>query len=256
MTLWIVNIVIAYLMGSIPVGVLIARSRGVDIRQHGSKNVGATNVGRVLGKRFGYICFVLDVIKGAAPVLIAGATAGVLGRSVPDLTAMDMWLWMAVAIAAVLGHMYSIFLRFAGGKGVATASGALLAMWPLLTLPTIAAMIVWYATMRISRYVSLASVLAALSLPVVTLLTLMLQSDPQAAGQPDGPAVDAVVHAAPILIVTAALAGLVVYKHRGNLRRIQLGEEPKVGEPAASRTSDHQDPAAAPNTLDETGSGQ
>ncbi len=253
MTIWLIFIILAYFIGSIPVGVLLARSRGIDIREHGSKNVGATNVGRVLGKKLGYVCFVLDVAKGALPVIAAGLAAGVFGRSVVEMSALDMWLWLTVGLAAVLGHMCSIFLRFTGGKGVATGFGALAAMWPLLTIPTFAALIVWYATMRISRYVSLASVLAALSLPVTTLLLLMPQAPPEP-DEANGPAVDAVVHAVPLLIVTAALAGLVVFKHRGNLRRIQRGEEPKVGEPApGDANAESNGESAGSSTPDSTG---
>ena len=218
---FLLSILAAYLIGSIPFGVLLARTRGVDIRAHGSKNIGATNVGRVLGKTLGGLCFVLDVGKGAAPVLVAGIVCDVLGRGPAELRHVDMSLWMAVAAAAVLGHMCSIFLRFAGGKGVATSFGAMLAMWPLLTLPAIAALVTWYAILRLTRYVSLSSILATLSLPIWYLARIIPASGENI--------IPAIAHASPPLIVTAAMALLVVYRHRANIARLRRGEEPKVG---------------------------
>ena len=117
MTLWIVCIAGAYLAGSIPFGVIIGRARGIDIREHGSKNIGATNVSRVLGARLGLLCFVLDVGKGAGPVIAAGALFDLLGKRPVDpdaatLTQSETWLWLAVAGATIVGHMYSPFLGF------------------------------------------------------------------------------------------------------------------------------------------------
>src|SRR6266446_5037895 len=110
-----------YLIGSIPFGYLVARSRGVDIFRHGSGNIGATNVGRVLGKRFGIFVFVLDFAKGAVPTGIARSVAG----SAEDL------LPVAAALAAVIGHMFPVYLRFKGGKGVATGAGVVFVLLPL-----------------------------------------------------------------------------------------------------------------------------
>ena len=218
---WSACILGAYLVGSIPFGVLIGLSRGIDIRQHGSKNIGATNVGRVLGRRFGILCFALDFLKGAAPVAAAGFINGVIGRDADQLLTAQMWFWLAVAVAAVAGHMCSIFIGFKGGKGVATAFGTLAAMWPLLTIPALGALVVWYATLRITRYVSVASMLGSLSIPVWYLIwSIPPKADNLA---------DHLVHASPPLIVTAVLALLVVYKHRENIRRLRRGEEPQVG---------------------------
>src|SRR6185503_11776318 len=123
------------------------------IRQHGSKNIGATNVGRVLGKKFGVLCFALDFLKGVAPVVGAGIINGVIGHSAEVLTAAQMWLWMAVAAATVIGHMYSMWLGLAGGKGVATGFGAIAGMFPLLTWAALGAIAVWYVVLRLSKYV-------------------------------------------------------------------------------------------------------
>jgi acyl phosphate:glycerol-3-phosphate acyltransferase len=222
--LWMLFILIAFLAGSIPFGLLIGRMKGIDIRDHGSKNIGATNVGRVLGRRYGWFCFALDVAKGAIPVLLAGAAAGILSMSwhdIPGIPQRDMWLWMTVAIAAVLGHMYSPFVAFKGGKGVATGFGAFAAMAPLTTLPAFGAIVVWYLTLRLTRFVSVSSMAAVVSMPVLYVLVLIV---------PEGLGLrEAVAHGLPVLIVLIAIAALVIFKHRGNISRLRRGEEPKVG---------------------------
>lgn len=218
---WLILIIAAYLAGSIPFGLIIGHMRGVDIRQHGSKNIGATNVGRVLGRKWGMLCFTLDAAKGAAPVLVAGAMTGVLGRSLSDTTQAELWLWIAVAAAAVIGHMASVFIGLKGGKGVATAFGALVAMWPLLTIPSLVAIVVWYTALRLTRYVSVASMAAAVSLPIGTALAAV-PPDVRNVGK-------ALAHATPLLVVTSALAVLVIYRHRSNIARLRRGEEPKHG---------------------------
>jgi glycerol-3-phosphate acyltransferase PlsY len=224
MNLWIL-IVGAYLIGSIPFGVLIGRVRGVDILQHGSKNPGATNVARLLGRPLGAVCFVLDMGKGAGPVLVAGSIFNLLGRrpasldpEVAVLSQTEMWLWLAVACAAIAGHMCSPFLAFRGGKGVATGFGAMVAMWPVLTFPALGAIVVWYGVLRLTRYVSLASILAAISLPVGYAVCVR---DP-------AELMNHLMTAWPPLAVTALMAAVVVYKHRGNIARIRRGQEPQV----------------------------
>lgn len=224
---WPLCILGAYLIGSIPFGVIIARSKGVDIRQHGSKNIGATNVGRVLGRRFGVMCFILDFLKGAGPVIGAGVVNHTLGREPDALESSQMWLWLAVAGAAVVGHMYSIFLRFAGGKGVATGFGAIAAMYPLLTYPAIAAIVAWYLVLRTTKYVSIASMLAVLSLPVSYLVSVI---PPRAMDQPLSMTMDHLRHASPPFVGTLLIALLVVWKHRSNIARLRRGDEPKVSD--------------------------
>lgn len=221
---WTLFILIAFVAGSIPFGLFIGRMKGIDIREHGSKNIGATNVGRVLGRPYGALCFVLDAAKGAIPVLLAGQQAALLSmmwRDIQQITQQHMWLWMAVAIAAVLGHMFSPFVRFKGGKGVATGFGAFAAMAPLLTFPAFGAIVVWYATLRFTKYVSVASMTAAASMPVLYVLVLI---------PPDGREIGAAIaHGSPVLVVLVAVAALLVYKHRTNIVRLTRGEEPKVG---------------------------
>lgn len=223
---WIIAIIAAYVIGSIPFGVIIARSKGIDIRAHGSGNVGATNVGRVLGRRIGILCFVLDMIKGAGPVVGAGLIHGVFNKPADHLAVTEMLLWLAVAAAAVIGHMHSIFLRLTGGKGVATAFGAIVAMWPLLTVPAVIAIVIWAVVVRLSRLVSLASIVAAMSIPVVTVVWLAATV---ASAQSITDWIGAVGHGWPLLAVTSVLAVFVVYKHRTNIARIRRGEEPTIG---------------------------
>jgi glycerol-3-phosphate acyltransferase PlsY len=230
---WLAVILGSYLCGSIPMGFMIGRLRGIDIREYGSGNIGATNVGRVLGRRTGLLCFALDLLKGFAPVAGAGAAFGLLGRQSSALSSAQMWLWLAVALATVLGHVASVFLGFRGGKGVATGFGALLGLWPLLTIPALVAVIVFAITLLISRYVSLASMVAGASLPISCAGMLLLERTQADAGS-------RLVHGMPLLIVTSLLALMVVWRHRANIGRISAGTEPRVG----SGTRDAQRRAA------------
>ena len=230
MIAWIACIIGAYVVGSIPFGVLIAQSQGVDIRARGSRNIGATNVGRVLGRPFGIACFVLDVLKGAAPVAIVGLIMTTFGHSPLDIASTALWMWMLVAIAAVIGHMYSVFLGFAGGKGVATGFGAMLAMYTVLTIPTLVALLVWLVVVRVTRYVSLASILAAVALPIACIIRIGV------AGHANWSLIEMMIHAHPPIVVTALLAALVVYKHRANIARLRAGTEGKLGAPVETAT--------------------
>lgn len=220
---------LAFAAGSVPFGYLIARARGIDIRQHGSKNIGATNVGRVLGRPLGFLCFGLDLLKGLLPTLLAGRVLGALGDGQP--AAPVAWAWLAIMAASVLGHMFSPWVGFRGGKGVATGFGALLGVWPLLTLPALAALLAWLACAAATRYVGLASCVAAASLPASVLATPWLwrvaNGGPISAAARDGSAIFA---AWPHLIVATVLAGLVIVKHRGNLARMWAGTEPRIGQ--------------------------
>ena len=209
-------ILAGYAIGSIPFGLLIARSKGIDIRQHGSKNIGATNVGRVLGKKFFFICFFLDMLKGLVPTLAFGLVNGLV-RTDTALTPTETWWWLGAMIAPVLGHMFSIFLRFKGGKGVATGLGTLLAVFPVLTIAGGLALAVFLSVLKISRYVGVSSCAAALSLPITT-LALVLALPDRFGG------------AWPAAIATGLLAAVVIYKHRGNLQRSLAGTEHKVGQ--------------------------
>ncbi len=134
-----VLIILAYLLGSIPFGLIIARAYGKDLREIGSGNIGATNLSRALGKKWGYFCFCLDMLKGLLPMI---ATARLLSKTPGSL---DLIFWLAVGIAAVSGHIFPIYLRFKGGKGVATSFGVALGLWPYYTVCALIAFAVWVA---------------------------------------------------------------------------------------------------------------
>jgi glycerol-3-phosphate acyltransferase PlsY len=213
----------AFLLGSIPFGLLIGRAKGVDIRQHGSKNIGATNVGRVLGRPLGFLCFGLDWLKGFAPALTAGWLLDGLNNLA--LAATSAWTWLAVAVAAIAGHMFSPWLRFRGGKGVATGFGALVGVWPALGIAAFVALVVWVALVKATRYVGLSSCVAAVSVPVSVAALWPIARSLGLARAADAPAYPLT----PYLTVAAALAAVVVVKHRGNLARTWQGTELKVG---------------------------
>ena len=188
----------------------------MDIRKYGSGNIGATNVARQVGRRWGAFCFLLDVLKGLVPVLVAGVALGYVERDT-TLSSAQAWQWMAVAAAAMLGHVFPIWLRFKGGKGVATGLGVLLGCYPHLTHAGLVAFATWLVVTYLWRYVSLSSVVAAVSLPVYLALSAILIRD----------RID--WNVAPFVIVTSLLAFLVISRHRTNLARLIVGAESKIG---------------------------
>lgn len=214
-------IALAFFLGSIPTGLLLARAKGIDIRAAGSGNIGATNVGRILGRRLGLLCLVFDLLKGFAPTLGFGLASGFAGRI--TLEAREALLYLAVAIAAILGHVFSPWLRFRGGKGVATGLGAMLAVFPVLSIAVGVAAVVWVLAVWRWRYVSLASILAAFTIPPSVALVFSLRA--LAAGLPIAPALGASL---PFVLGTFALAGLVVWTHRANIARLRAGNENRV----------------------------
>ena len=221
---WALFAGISVACGSIPFGLLIARAKGIDLRAVGSGNIGATNVGRALGRGWGIAVYFLDAAKGAAPVLVAGHRAGLLGENPNLLPADQLWWWLAVAVCAVLGHMFSPFVGFRGGKGVATGSGALLAVYPLLTLPLLVAIGAWAAMLAATRIMSLASMVAAATIPIATCAFALIRTGE---GTPDG--ATPLAHAMPGVIVTTVVALLVIWKHRGNIQRLRAGTESRLG---------------------------
>ncbi|MBL8797185.1 MAG: glycerol-3-phosphate 1-O-acyltransferase PlsY [Planctomycetia bacterium] len=199
-------ILAAYLIGAIPFGWLVAWLRGVDITQAGSGNIGATNVGRVLGKKLGILVFVLDFLKGALPTLAA--------RFLVDPKPNDT-LAVFAGLAAVLGHMFPIYLRFRGGKGVATGAGV---VFMLVPAPAALGLAAWLAVLCAVRYVSVASVAAA---AVIALIRLLAEPEPFAPNQ----------LALTIFCILAAL--LVLVRHRSNLQRLFAGTEPRLQDTTA-----------------------
>ncbi len=187
------SVLIGYLAGSVPFAFLLARSAGVDVRTAGSGNVGAANVLRTAGAGPGALVLLLDVAKGAAAVLLAYAVAG--GASVAALS----------GAAAIVGHIYPVWLRFHGGKGVAVAAGVFSVLAPVATAVS---GLLFLVTVWTTRYVSLGSVAATLALPAVAWL----------AGAP-----------AAVVIVAAATGSLILFRHRANVRRLIAGTERRMG---------------------------
>lgn len=237
---WWMFIPIAFLAGSIPFGFLIGRVNDIDIRTVGSGNIGATNLGRVLGKRFFYACFFLDMTKGMMPTLIAGHFMGTLGTMKVETN--DAFWWLAIMVSAVLGHMFTPWLGFKGGKGVATAMGAMIGILPAMALPASGALLVYLMVLALWRYVSLASSSAAASLPLWTWMvfahyhTLMTRQASTRMDWDDLPVAQTELirseipnYGMPFFVVSLALAILVIYKHRSNLGRIMRGVEPQIG---------------------------
>lgn len=210
-------IIAAFLAGSIPFGLLIARAKGVDIRKHGSGNIGATNVGRVLGRRFFFLCFALDLLKGLLPTLAMGAALGALGAF--TMSMHDAAWWLGAAVASILGHVFCPWLGFKGGKGVATGLGALLGVFPLLSVAGGVATVVWILAMLLWRYVSLASIIAAITLAPTIGLAWWLASRQRTGQTTPEPAMLLFVG------IGALLTLLVVWTHRANIGRLRAGTE-------------------------------
>lgn len=201
---------LAYLLGAIPFGAAIGWIKGVDLSKAGSGNIGATNAGRVLGRPFAVIVFALDFLKGAVPTWLTIRFATSLPESGTGFGPVEV-LQVGTAAAAFLGHMFPIYLKFRGGKGVAVGAGVAAALAPI---PFAAAVVAWALTALVSRYVSAASLAAAAALALVRL------SEPSAFER--GP-----------IIVTAFItfgAMLVVWKHRGNIVRLKKGTESRIGD--------------------------
>jgi glycerol-3-phosphate acyltransferase PlsY len=211
----------AYLLGSIPFGLLIAKAHGKDLRSIGSGNIGATNVSRALGRKWAYLCFVLDVLKGMVPML---ATSILVSRySILDehrASSIEyqvmLWLWLAVGCAAILGHIFPIYVKFKGGKGVATSFGVALGLWPYYTICASFAVAIWVVVVLIWRYVSLASICASISFPLVLLLAIILR-----------PGWD-FISLWPLLIAATAIPLMVIIRHRENIKRLLAGTESKI----------------------------
>lgn len=201
-----VCLLLAYLAGSIPFGLILARLlKGVDLRAVGSGNIGATNASRALGTKWGLVVLVLDALKGWLP---AALLPGWWSAEPADLNL----LMAGAGIAAILGHMYSVWLGFQGGKGVATALGVLLAVSPYGTLT---AFIVFATAFAATRIVSLGSILAATSFAIHQLIAL--QPDPFSAAL------------WPIATFSLVAPALVIAKHRANIQRLLQGTEPRFG---------------------------
>lgn len=190
-------IIIAYFLGSLPSGVWIGRiAKNIDIREHGSKNSGATNAYRILGPKFGIMVLVADALKGFLAVALASSG----GLSANSLS--------IVALVAILGHSLSCFLEFRGGKGVATSLGVFLFLEPKVTLLLV---LIFIAIVWVTRYISLGSIIAAFLLPVFTMIVELRSEDTNWL----------------LILITILLGAFVIYRHRANITRLLEGKENK-----------------------------
>ncbi len=235
--IWLIAIVVAYLLGAIPFAYILGKSQGIDIREHGSKNVGATNIGRVIGKKWGMICFALDVLKGLIPVVAYGLIAGIFNLKLQDVipeapTHTQQLLWLGVGMAAVLGHMFPVYLQFRGGKGVATGFGAMLGVFPYLTWPALGALAVWLVVVRLTRLVSLASILGAISLPFWAVLACIPYNIDTTTKTDENTIIEALQDVIPFLGLTVVFGLMVILRHKTNIVRLLNGTEPKLDPPA------------------------
>ncbi len=222
MQLWLCPL-FAFLLGSIPFGLIIAKAKGIDIRQHGSGNIGATNVLRVVGKKYGITCLLLDALKGLIPTIIAISLIRFAGMknpmSIDALSPFSQEFPMLTAqifqvitgLCAILGHNYSPWVGFKGGKGIATSAGVLIALMPAAI---VILLLVWLVVFLTTKYVSLASIIAAAALPLVTLWGSWFHGKIQ-----NG------TWNKPLFIFTVIIAVLAVWKHRTNLQRLRQGTE-------------------------------
>lgn len=202
---YVVAALAGYLLGSVPTGFLVARARGVDIRAVGSGNIGATNVFRILGKPAGVAVLLVDVLKGLGAVIGVRALPALFGTTATPAGLAQ--LGMVAGVAAILGHNYTCWLGFKGGKGIATSAGVLLALMPAALG---VCLVVWLLVLGLSRYVSLASIAAAAVLPAAVWFTRggwLLTG------------------------LGLALGLLAIYKHRLNIRRLREGTEHRFGRP-------------------------
>ena len=193
----LLGVLIAYVAGSIPFAYLAGKAKGLDLREHGSGNLGATNAVRVLGKGIGGLVYLGDTLKGMLPALLLPA--------VIDSPHRELWA-IAFGVAAIVGHVKPLFLLGqGGGKGVATAGGVFFGLAPL---PAAIALVCFVAVVAITRYASVGSVVAALALPLSILLI-------------DGPT--------PLFMISCAIGLFVVWMHRANITRLRNGTEPRIG---------------------------
>ena len=202
----LISAVVGYLSGAMPFGYWAGKLKGMDIRQHGSGNIGATNVIRVLGKGIGIPVFILDALKGWLPVWLAASFLAKQGAATEIVSAGAV----VAGLSAVLGHMFTFWLGFKGGKGVATTAGVLLGIAPLAML---GGLVVWLLFFFTLRYVSLASMMAGVGV-VATMVGVMAKEGSW----------DFVMLGFGVLIMV-----LVIVRHRGNVSRILAGTEPKAG---------------------------
>ena len=207
----VVLIAASYLIGSISFALVIAKVQGIDLREIGSGNLGATNLARACGKKWAYLCFLLDVLKGFVPSF--AAKFFILSDSATPAT---LALWLAVGVAAIFGHIFPFYLKFKGGKGVATSFGVVLGMWPYYAIPGLIVFVLWAIIVLIWRYISLGSVVAAAVFPVIMIVMTAILKNWR---------FDILW---PLIVAAAILCSLVIILHRANIKRLLAGTEHKI----------------------------
>jgi glycerol-3-phosphate acyltransferase PlsY len=234
MQLWLCPL-LAFLLGSIPFGLLIAKAKGVNIREHGSGNIGATNVLRVIGKKYGITCLILDMLKGLVPTVLAitlirfqGQPAGMAIEPLlphayvfpADRQFTAQLLVVVCGLLAILGHNYSPWVGFKGGKGIATSAGVVIALMPAAIVLLLA---VWGLLFLTTRYVSVASIGAAAVLPILTHLGARFHHIQNDKSLPT--LWEAGTWNKPLFTFSVVIAALAIWKHRSNIRRLREGTE-------------------------------
>ena len=214
--MFVILLIGSYLLGSVPFGLIIAKAHGKDLRSIGSGNIGATNVARALGRKWAYLCFILDVMKGLLPMLAMQLFNTSIFTASYDEQAVVFLLWLMIGCAAILGHIFPIYLKFKGGKGVATSLGVALGLWPYYTICASFAIIIWTAVVLVWRYVSLASIIASISFPLILILAIIITPDWE------------FVNLWPLLMAAVAIPVMVIVRHRKNIKRLIEGTESKV----------------------------
>jgi glycerol-3-phosphate acyltransferase PlsY len=203
-----INVILAYLIGSIPVAYIFGRVlKGIDIREHGSGNMGATNAFRVLGKGPGIAVLILDIIKGIIPVTILANAFGL----------NDAWSLVIIALAAVVGHNWTVFLGFKGGKGMATSLGVLIGLavqFQVLRIILLWVVMTWCAFFFLFGFVSLASIIASVVFPILTV---------------------AFLEPLPLILMSIVLCVFIVFRHRSNIKRLAKGQENRVPIPSMKK---------------------
>ncbi len=201
---YLVTAVLSYLLGSVPTGFLVAKAKGVDIRNVGSGNIGATNVFRYLGKPAGIFVLLADALKGWLAVFVLARLVFNWFHTSPNPEALE-WFAIVAGLSAVLGHNYTCWLHFKGGKGIATSAGVLVALvpWSLVIILSI-----WIIVFALTRYVSLASLAASFALPFAAWATK---------------------ESFTMIFITGAMGALAIYKHKANIQRLLNGTESRFG---------------------------
>ncbi len=223
------GVLAAYLVGSIPFGLLVGRAKGIDVRTSGSGNIGATNVGRLLGLRFFWITFLLDFLKGFIPVILATLLTHHLHG--------DNWPPLLIAAAAIIGHVFPVYLKFHGGKGVATTLGAVLGIWPIFTIAALAATAAFVIVFFAYRIISLSSITAAIIFPFMVIFLgryaphrwLIFASHSWR-------------NLAPLVGASVLFSAMIIIKHRSNIVRLLAGTEKKLAYPAPKPLSENKTP--------------